>query len=328
MIHLYSRTPQGLRATAADLLQGIPSELIWIDLLRPSLDEEHLIEQALRLDIPTREELQEIEVSSRLFTEGNASYMTANLICHADTDHPQTTPVTFVLSENRLITIRYEEPRPFTTFPQQAERHAEFCVSAQDLLLGFLDAVIDRSADVLERAQAEVDSVASELFAAQKKGASRPKESGTRYREMLRRAGRCQLLTLKLRESLVSIGRVLTFLGRPGETKQAKSVGALLKTLNRDVSALTDHASHLAQTITFLQEATLGLINIEQNEIIKMFSIVAVVFLPPTLIASIYGMNFNIMPELKWGLGYPLALLLMLASALTPYLYFKRRGWF
>jgi magnesium transporter len=144
---------------------------------------------------------------------------------------------------------------------------------------------------------------------------------------VLRRVGRTQALTTQARESLVSIARLLSFIGRPGETKLPKSFERGFKTIARDVMALSDHASFLASNINFMLDATLGMINSEQNGIIKIFSVAAVVFLPPTLIASVYGMNFDIIPELKWSLGYPFAIFLMIVSAVLPYYYFKRRGW-
>jgi magnesium transporter len=326
MITLYSGTPKGLRRSSNTLATGLAADIIWIDLLNPTTEEEHGIEDLLGVDVPTREEMQEIEISSRLYIEGNAQYMTASLICRAETDSPQTTAVTFILAGGRLVTLRYEDPRPFQTFPLQVERHGEASSSALDVLLGLLEAIVDRTADILERVQGEVDSVSTQIFTPPE-GKRHARESGTRYRNILRAEGRNQLLTLKARESLVSIGRVVTFLGRPSDFKPSKPEAARLKTLSRDLESLSDHATHLAQTITFLLEATLGLLNIEQNEIIKIFSIAAVVFLPPTLIASIEGMNFHHMPELSWTFGYPLGLLALVVSGFLPYWYFKRRGW-
>jgi len=328
MIKLYARTPQGLRKSEDSLLAPLQPYIQWIDLLRPTVDEERLVEVATEVDIPTREELEEIEISSRLFTEDNASYMTATVLYHADSDHPQTTPITFILTEQRLMTVRYEEPRPFLTFPVQAERHPEFCASPRDLLISLLEAIVDRTADILEHVQSDVDDVSQEIFV-RPDGQRRPDVNSNRYREILRREGRNQLLTLKITESLVSIERIITFLGRPAaEAKMPKTIGARLKTLGRDTRALSEHATHVAQTIAFQLDATLGLINIEQNSIIKIFSIAAVVFLPPTMIASIYGMNFDTIPELHLVFGYPLALLAMLASAVLPFWYFKKKGWF
>jgi len=327
MITVYTRTSLGLRVVQGGFPEGIKPDMIWIDMLRPTPDEEQAIEAALRIGIPTREELQEIELSSRLFIEGEATYLTATLLYNADDQHPHTTPVTFVLTNDRLITIRYEDPGPFRSFRYSAERHPEYCISAPDVLLGLLDAVIERTADILERVQQDVDRVSLDLFG-KENGQVRPDQTSNLYREILRREGRNQLFTLKIHESLVSIGRIITFLSRPGDVKPAKTLTQRLKSLTRDIDSLSEHATHLADTLGFLQDATLGLINIQQNEIIKIFSIAAVVLLPPTLVASIYGMNFEAMPELKWHLGYPLAILFMIVSAILPYWYFKRRGWF
>jgi magnesium transporter len=327
MITVYTRTSLGLRVAQGGFPEGIKPDMIWVDLLRPSPDEERAIEAGLKIEIPTREELQEIELSSRLFIEGEATYLTATLLYNADDQHPHTTPVTFILTNERLITIRYEDPGPFRSFRYSAERHPELCISPHDVLLGLLDAVIERTADILERVQQDVDRVSQDLFGKQNSPV-RPNESSNLYREILRREGRNQLFTLKIHESLVSVGRIVTFLSRPGDVKPLKIVTQRLKTLTRDVDSLGEHATHLAQTLGFLQDATLGLINIQQNEIIKIFSIAAVVLLPPTLVASIYGMNFHIIPELSWPLGYPFALLLMAAAGFLPYWYFKRRGWF
>jgi magnesium transporter len=329
MITVYTRTSLGLRVVQGGFPEGIKPDMIWVDMLRPTPDEERAVEAMLRVEIPTREEAQEIELSSRLYVEGETTYLTATLLYNADDMHPHTTPVTFVLTNDRLITIRYEDPGPFRSFRYSAERHPEVCISATDVLLGLLDAVIERTADILERVQQDVDRVSLDLFGNQNQTAKvRPDESSNLYREILRREGRSQLFTLKIHECLVSIGRIVTFLNRPTDAKPNKVVTQRLKTLQRDITSLSEHTTHLADTLAFLQDATLGLINIQQNEIIKIFSIAAVVLLPPTLVASIYGMNFHTIPELSWHWGYPFALLLMLAAAFLPYWYFKRRGWF
>ena len=188
------------------------------------------------------------------------------------------------------------------------------------LLAALLDAVIDRIADVLEHVAAAVDALSQSVFAAAERTTPRD------FRALLVQIGHKGDLVSKTRETLGSLGRLLRFYGATSESKTVKDVKARLKTLNRDVLSLTDYVGFLSAKITFLLEATLGMISIEQNNTIKIFSVVAFVFLPPTLIASIYGMNFNAMPELSWPWGYPLALLAMIASAVAPYLFFKRRG--
>jgi magnesium transporter len=301
----------------------LPAEAVWIDLVSPIPDEERQVEALLGVEVPTREEMQEIEVSSRLYEEDGALYMTAPVIAKADTEHPEASAVSFILAGSRLVTVRYTEPQPFALFSARCQRAPATYTRGDAVLAGLLDALIDRIADVLEHIGLEVDDISHEVF----EHSAKPRRGGD-FQDILRRLGRRGDLTSKVRESLVGVGRVLMFLTQAGMAQKiGKELRNRLRTMSRDVRSLTDHASFLSSKINFLLDATLGMINIEQNAIIKIFSVVAVVFLPPTLIASIYGMNFHHLPELDWTLGYPLALLLMLASAITPYLYFKRRGW-
>jgi magnesium transporter len=195
-------------------------------------------------------------------------------------------------------------------------------VSGDTVLMDLLDAVIDRSADILERVGAEVDQISHSIFEPEE-GAGPPS-----YNDILRALGRKGDLTSKVRESLVSIGRQLSFLVNEADgMKWAKDVRAQLQSMQRDVLSLSDHATYLTNKITFLLDAMLGVVNIQQNNIIKIFSVAAVVFMPPTLVASIYGMNFRHMPELDLRFGYPIAIALMLLAAVLPYLYFKWRKW-
>jgi magnesium transporter len=294
--------------------ESLPDDAIWIDLLGPSREEEKLAERALAIALPTREEMREIEISSRLYQENGALFMTATLMTHADTQSPETEPVTFVLVGHRLLTIRYANPLPFQVFAGQVQRQHDSCLSGDSVLAGLLDAIVDRVADVLEKVQHDMNQVSRTIFARQK----------TDFEEVLRTIGLAEGLNSRARESLVSIGRLLTFLGRPAEGRPNRPFS---KTLSRDVLALSDHSSFLANNITFMLNATLGMVNIEQTDIIKIFSVASVVFLPPTLIASIYGMNYQYMPELSWSFGYPMSILLMVISSVLPYLYFKHRGW-
>lgn len=321
MITAYVRSNGILTPLPVELHGVIPEEVVWVDLLEPTPQEERFVDEALGLDVPSEEEMQEIEVSSRLYQERNAIYMTATVMIGADTDKPGRTPVTFVLVGHRLLTLRYAEPLPFRVFASKARRHAVPSSAGEEVLAGLLDAIVDRVADILERVQSELDTLSSEIFGRQEPA---PRQD---FDELLRRVGRTYALTTQARESLVSIARLLSFIGRPGETKLRKPFERGFKTIARDVMALSDHASFLASNINFVLDATLGMINSEQNGIIKIFSVAAVVFLPPTLIASIYGMNFRSMPELDWPFGYPVAICLMVLSAILPYWYFKRRGW-
>jgi magnesium transporter len=192
--------------------------------------------------------------------------------------------------------------------------------------------VVDRAADHLERVGTIVDDTSRQIFNTDRRSTSRRvRKKAPNLQELLEKIGEEGDFNSKMRESLVSIGRLAAFMSAIIEplkqTREMKDHRSRIKILQRDIISLTDHASFLSGKITFLLEAVLGMISIEQNGIIKIFSVAAVVFLPPTLVASIYGMNFNVMPELKWALGYPFALGLMVLSAILPYLYFKRKGW-
>ena len=299
----------------------IPENAVWFDLVSPTLPEDKLLERHLGIAVPTREEMQEIEVTSRLYVENNARYMTATLMCQSDTDTPKTTPVTFILSGHRLVTVRYEDPRPFTIVGSKLVRTCPTGTTGELVLMDLLDAVIDRNADILERISTEVDQLSHIIF--------EPEGEMTRnQRDILRNIGRKGDLTSKVRESLVSIGRVLLYLANEAEgMKWAKDARSQLRGMQRDVQSLSDHATYLANKITFLLDGMLGVVFIEQNNIIKMFSIAAVVLMPPTLVASIYGMNFKFMPELEWQYGYPLALGMMVVAAALPYFIFKWKKW-
>jgi magnesium transporter len=301
-----------------------PAEAVWLDLGAPTREEERQVEALLGLEIPTREEMQEIEASSRLYEENGALFMTTTVVARADTERPESSAVSFILAGDRLVTVRYAEPQSFALFAGRCQRSPGTYSRGDAVLAGLLDALIDRVADVLERIGLEVDGLSHEVF----EHPTTPRKSGD-FQSILRSLGRRGDLTSKVRESLVGIGRLLMFFGQAStpNTKTAKDLRNRLRTMSRDVRSLTEHASFLSAKINFLLDATLGMINIEQNAIIKIFSVVAVVFLPPTLIASIYGMNFEFMPELRSVFGYPLALALMLVSALAPLVYFKRRGW-
>jgi magnesium transporter len=317
MITAYVRTNGTLTPVTVQLDGGLPDEAIWVDLLGPSREEEKLAERALSIALPTREEMQEIEISNRLYQENGALFMTATLMTQADTLTPETEPVTFILVGHRLLTIRYVNPLPFQVFANQVQRQPDHCLSGESVLAGLLDAIIDRIADVLEKVQRDLNQVSRTIFARQK----------TDFEEVLRTIGLAEGLTSRARESLVSISRLLSFLSRPAEAKPSKQFSRSLKILSRDVLALSDHCTFLANNITFMLNATLGMSNLEQTDIIKIFSVASVVFLPPTLIASIYGMNYQHIPELDWVYGYPMSIVLMIISAVLPYLYFKRRGW-
>jgi magnesium transporter len=303
----------------------VPEDAVWIDLLNPAPGEDKLIERRLHIAVPTREEMQEIEVSSRLYVEQHARFMTATLMCQSDTAAPKTTPVTFILSGKRLVTVRYDEPRPFTIVTAKLGRASSSNVNGENVLMDLLDAVIDRAADILERIGIEVDVVSRDIFDPKE---TAPARRSLPYDDILKAIGSKGDLTSKVRESLVSLGRMLLFLSNEAETMRwPKDTRSQLQSMRRDIQSLSDHATYLSNKITFLLDAMLGVVQIEQNNVIKIFSVAAVVLMPPTLIASIYGMNFKHMPELDWFYGYPFAYGLMLVAAVVPYFLFKWMKW-
>ena len=323
MLSVYIPRGTTLERIPIDPGQTLPEAAVWIDLVTPTVQEDKLVEQLIGLAVPTREEMQEIEVSSRLYVENGARYMTATLMCQSDTASPKITPVTFILSNHRLATVRYDEPRPFAIVEHKLARACPPKVSGETVLMDLLDAVIDRAADILERIGAEVDQVSRSIFEPEL-------DAGTpSYNDILKALGRKGDLTSKVRESLVSIGRLVLFLANEADAlKWPKDTRTQLKSMQRDVVSLSDHATYLTNKVTFLLDAMLGVVNIQQNNIIKIFSIAAVVFMPPTLVASVYGMNFHKgMIELDWAYGYPFALLLMVLAAVGPILFFKWKKW-
>ncbi|MGZ3376306.1 MAG: magnesium transporter CorA family protein [Phenylobacterium sp.] len=311
----------GTGPEAVTLAQGWrpPADAVWLDLFRPTRDEELAVEAALSLGLPTREEMAEIEPSSRLYQAHGATFMTASLLARrGDAGQARAdAPVTFVLAAGLLVTIRYDELKAFDLFAERAQSLG--VASASSCLLNLLDAVVERLADLLERSGAEVEAVSEAIFA-------RPK--GAQFEALLTDLARAQSLTSLTRNSLVSLARLFSFAALAPEISADHECAAHLHALQRDGQSLTEHAGAQSSQIAFLLDAALGLINIEQNGIIKFFSVAAVILMPPTLVASVYGMNFKHMPELDFPYGYPMALSLMAISAILPFVWFKRRGWF
>jgi magnesium transporter len=327
MLTIYGVRNGGLKVEEADPAGSLPAGAVWIDLFAPSPEEEQAVERELAIDIPTREELAEIEASSRLYQEDGATFMTATLIRRGDDGRAEAQPVTFILKDRWFVTVRYSEPRAFPLFARRAQKQGSCPSTADGILMNLLEAVVDRAADHLESVALVIDKTSHEVFHAD--ASKRPRRRD--FQELLRRIGEEGDFNSKLRESLVSLLRLAAFLSSVLDSSTAKrstrEVKAHIKTLQRDIQSLTDHSSFISGKINFLLDAILGMISIEQNAIIKIFSVAAVVFLPPTLVASIYGMNFRIMPEIEWLYGYPFAVALMALSALVPVIYFRRKGW-
>nr|AOS95183.1 Mg2+ and Co2+ transporter [uncultured bacterium] len=299
---------------------------VWIDMMEPTKGEEIAVEALLRIDVPSQEEMREVESSSQIYRDGDAIIMTIRILGVTDRPSPILIAATFILTPTRLVTLRYADPTPFKSFVARASKEDGYLSSACAAMSGLLEAVVGRIADILEGIGDELDDVSAKLFAQNKEKITQGIVN-TDLQVVLKKIGRSGDLASRARESLHSISRVMPVLQRELASHPSEDVSERLTTLRRDVKSLLDHAAYLTSKIQFLLDSALGLINIQQNAIIKIFSVAAVIFLPPTLIASVYGMNFEHMPELKWLFGYPFALAVMIVSAILPYWYFKRRRW-
>jgi magnesium transporter len=312
-----------LRALAAG--DAIPEGTVWIDLLNPSAGEDRLIEQHLGISIPTREEMHDLEPSEIIYSENGAHYMTARIICQSDTAVPKLADVTFILTATALVTVRYDEPGAFGVFLNRIAKPGGCGANAQSVLEGLFEAIIDRAAEVLRGVGDRIDDGSRRIF----DGKSADVEQGNAYQGVIQKIGQHEHIISNVRESMVSVERVLLFLSanykRP--KKAGKGFTGEWRSTIRDVQAIEEHATFLSNKLQFMMDATLGLVSIEQNKIIKLFSVVSVALMPPTLIASIYGMNFKVLPELEWQHGYPLAIGLMVLCAVLPYLFFRWKKW-
>lgn len=355
MIEIYRADELGQMRAERVAADEIPLDAVWIDLISPTKAEEHGVELLCAIEVPTREEMREIEVSSRLYTEDDADFMTASVVFGLDSGSPAFAPVTFILAGKRLVTLRYTEPKSFAiysaklcrdplegTFRQALAVEAEQQVPgmaaqiasapkpakaprADAIMIGLVETVIDRVADMMEAIAADLDHIATDIFSASTQKAP---TANADFKSLLRRIGAAGDLISRTRESLATLDRMMPYLQFVLDRRKApKDAKARVKAMSRDITSLNDFVAFLSNKTTFLLDTTVGMISIEQNAIIKIFSVAAVGFMPPTLVASIYGMNFEFMPELHWTFGYPLAIAVMAISAVLPLVYFRYKNW-
>jgi len=297
------------------------SGLVWADLEAPSSGDLARLSGRFGVQLPSREEQEEIEQSSRLYLDHGHPVMTALVPARDSTGKLHIAPVSFVLLPDHLVTIRHHAPRPFSSYPERSDQLGYGNARPELVLSGLIEEIIDRLADITEQTGREIDGISQRVF-----GETALKTED--HRTGLRDIGKTDSDVMAMRESLMTIERLLSFLLTALENRKTpRDLRGVVKSQLRDVRTISEQAGFLQQKTVFLLDATLGLINIEQNGIIKIFSVMAVAFLPPTLVASAYGMNFAVMPELEWPLGYPFALGLMVISAVLPLFYFRKRGW-
>ena len=311
--------------SAENFASALTDKVVWIDLLKATPEEVAAVELALGIALPTREEMQEIESTSRLYCEDGARFMTTPLLFSTESESPESTEVSFVLVRRFLLTIRDVEPQ---SFRQTAMMFARRGSASRDLVfITLIEAIIDRQADLLERLSKETEELSQRIF----RKLGRAKESESNLREAIFRLGRSGNLIARERDCIVSMSRLVQYAGHEDFDDSGEGptspIYPRLKPVTRDLQSLSEFAGFLSSKVSFMLDATLGLISIEQNSIVKIFTVAAVIFLPPTLVASVYGMNFEFLPELKWKLGYPFAIMLMVMSVIVPYWFCRRKGW-
>jgi magnesium transporter len=310
--------------------RALPADVVWVDIFNGDAAEVAFVERATGLHVPTLTELSEIESSSRLRIDKGALNLSTPLVYHTELGEPVTTSVGFLLRHDLLITVRFADIDVFSNFAETAAKPDAVHHSSTGAFTGLLEAIVDGMADGLERIGADLDAVSKRIF---RTGTTRttvrlrPAHEDADLREILRKVGRAGDLSAKIRDSLLGFGRMVPYVMSLGADWLPAEIKPHLETLRSDIASLNDYDTHLANNVQLLLDATMGLINIEQNNIIKVLTIVSVVGVPPTLVASMYGMNFHHMPELDWAWGYPYGLILIALSAILPLLWFKLRGW-
>ena len=332
MITAYAKQAAVITAHHLAVGDAIPPGTVWVDLSSPSEEERLFVLSSLGIDLPDEAEMEEIEASSRLYVESGTVFLTAGVIVGGESEAAEIDDLTFAVTSTHLVTTRYAEPRAVDLFAFRLRKNPEFLNSSYDAFLELMDAIIDRSADLLQLVSGRIDNLSKDVFGStpstQLKKGRKATDKESQLTQSLRLIGQSGNLTHKLRDSAGSLNRLLAFVGVQLMAKFSPEQTGRLKTLGRDLQSLLEVSGALTTEISFLLDATLGFINIEQNMIIKIFSIAAVIFMPPTLVGTIYGMNFQHMPELSSAWGYPMALGMMVGSGILPVWYFRRRGWF
>ncbi|MCF3973560.1 magnesium transporter CorA family protein [Paracoccus salsus] len=303
-------------------------QAVWIDLIQPDKDEVALL-RGLGVEVPSLAEMEEIEISSRLYRENGIDYMTAVLPGERPDGVRSAMPVSFLLSHSRLVTVRHHSPRPFLTFADRAERSTLGCGNADRIFLGLVEEIIARLADILESSGRVLDETSASVFQQQRPpGRKAGRSAAERLQNALRKVGHEAEVMAGVRLGLLTIERILVFhAARIEERRESGKLRPVIKGQLRDVQALEVHADFLSARVSLTVDTILGMINLEQNNAVRILSVISALFLPPTLIASIYGMNFTSMPELDKPWGYPMALLLMLGTSVAIWLFLRWKNW-
>ena len=306
-------------------VSGSAVKPLWIDLLQPTPEERERIASDYGLRVPSQEALQEIEPSSRLRAEGQVLTLSMPLAVLDEQADPMPVPLGFILSPSLLLTVRFADVHVFSDARSRLEK-SDAPLDSTAVFTTLIESMVDHRADLLESITAQVGAVSKRAFSRHVLRPRRTVVDGA-LREMLAAVGAAGERLSEIRESLLGLQRIVGFSCEMAHDWLRPEIRARLAIARGDLASLSDYESHLWGKIQFLLDAILGFINTDQNDIFKVLTIVSVVGIPPTLIASMYGMNFHNMPELSWRYGYEFGLALIVASIIIPIVWFRWRGW-
>lgn len=322
MITCYYKKGAQIHDVVVAAQEALPPKSLWIDLQQPTTEERNWIAQSLSITLPSPEDMQAIEASNRMHTAGHVTYLTIDLLVGAETMQPSLDVMMMIALPQSMVTLRFCTPKSINTFAMRVKQQPDLLVTAEDGVLAMLDAITDRIADFLESLGRDADKLSMQIF---RRGKSGVKEK--QLQDILENIGMVGDTTHKIRESISGLARLMTFLGHRKSLPLTKDQIIKFDALKEDIASLAEHAQFILQETAFLLDATLGQINIEQNNIIKFMSFIMVAFTPPTFFASMWGMNFHNMPEYAFTWGYPMAWGVMILSALIPVIYFVKKKW-
>ncbi|MDX3911411.1 MAG: CorA family divalent cation transporter [Sphingobium sp.] len=309
---------------SGDTNNEAPPNCFWLDLVDPSKDEVALVRARFGINVPARSALEEIEASSRLRLEGDILYMSAPLLAGTANEKWEVAPTGFILSPECCVTVRFAELDAFATVIGEIGSKED--LEPVQVFVRLLEEVVDRAADHLEHASGIVSDAFQAVFFDERQKRMLNEDTAM-LSETIRKIGQASDRASRVRYMFLSIGRMAGFVMERRQPKVAGELRGRLEAIRHDIASLDEFEASLAGRIQLLQDAATSFLSIEQNDVVKLLTVVSVVGVPPVLVAGIYGMNFKYMPELGWHLGYPFALVLCALSALLPLLWFKRRGW-
>ena len=302
-----------------------PRNAVWIDLLSPTPDEIARVQDAIGMTLPERASLDEIEMSSRLASRDGALFLSLPLITLAE--GPRAIAAGFILTADRLISQRFAPSRAVDSFMEKLPPLKDHTARGGHVFIGLLEALVDRQADRLEQVRTELEEISGRIFAMGVRGGGGRKTEDALLRRTLGELGQHGQLISHIREVQVTVGRIAPFVEEMTKDWLPADLGSRLKTVRDDITSLNDYDTHLNDRLQFLMDATLGFINIAQNNVMKVMTIASVVGIPPVLVAGVYGMNFKNIPEYDWAWGYQWGWGLIVVTTFIPLLIFRFRKW-